>query len=75
MTTLSIDSESGMNCSIVHTDASWHSTYGRKNSQTSARALVRSMWHRQIHFVSGRLTLDWPMKFSSAAGCGSWAMT
>ena len=38
VTTLSIDSESGMNWSIVHTDASWRSTYGRKNSHTSSRA-------------------------------------
>ena len=64
-----------MNWSIVHTDASWRSTYGRKNSHTSGRASVRSMWQRQIHLVSGRFTPESPMKLSIAAGCGSWMMT
>ena len=68
VTMLSIDNESGTNWSIVQTDASWRSTYGRKNSQTSSRASVRSMWQRQIHLVSGRLTLESPMKLEQRGG-------
>ena len=55
MTMRSFGIESGTNCGIVHTDASYCSTNGRKNSNTCGFASVRSMWQRQIHFVlSGR---------------------
>ena len=44
-------STSGTNSGIVHTDASYCSTNGWKNSNTCGFASVRSMWQRQIHFV------------------------
>ena len=59
ITTRSICSELGTNCGIVHTDASYCSTNGRKNSNTCGFASVRSMWQRQIHFVLSGAT-PWP---------------
>ena len=41
----------GTNSGMVHTDASYCSTNGRKNSHMSGCASVRSMWQRHIHFV------------------------
>src|SRR6478752_9855229 len=68
-TTRSIESDDGTNSGMVQTDASCCSTYGRKNSQTSGLASVRSMWHRQIHLVFGPLTVEDDDSASSAAGC------
>ena len=50
-TTRAMSSDAGTNSGIVHTDASYASTNGRKNSHTVGLASVRSMWQRQIHVV------------------------
>ena len=70
-TTRSISSDAGTNSGIVHTDASYCSTKGRKNSHTFGFASVRSMWHRHTQRVSANMDpYRSRRKLRIAAGCG-----